>query len=224
MTKELWSEVDAYLSKHLVGDDAALEEAVRDSQRAGLPAIQVTPLQGKFLYLLARALRAERILEIGTLGGYSSIWMGRAIAPNGRLTTLELNPRHAEVARANIARAGLTSVIEVIEGPALESLEKLARARAGPFDLVFIDADKARVPEYVAWGERLARPGTVLVVDNVVREGAVIDPSSPDPNVQGIRRFVADLGRDAHASGTVLQTVGEKHHDGFAFIVVERPA
>jgi predicted O-methyltransferase YrrM len=223
MTQELWTQVDEYLSSLVIGPDEALEATVRSSTAAGLPSIQVTPLQGKFLHLLARAVKAQRVLEIGTLGGYSSIWLARAIAPGGRLTTLELNPRHVEVARANIARAGLSSVIEVVPGPALETLARMVSSHAAPFDLVFIDADKPSTAEYLRWAEKLSRIGTVIVVDNVVREGAIVDPSSPDPSVVGIRRFLGELATDTSVSGTVIQTVSEKKHDGFALIVVDRP-
>lgn len=222
MSKELWTQVDAYLEAMVVGHDEVLEAALRSSEAAGLPPIQVTPLQGKFLHLLARAVHAQRVLEIGTLGGYSSIWLGRAVAPNGRVTSLELNPRHVEVAQANLARAGLSSVVEVVPGRALDSLARLAESHAGPFDLVFIDADKGAIAEYVDWAEKLARPGTVIVVDNVVREGGILDASSGDPNVLGVRRFLAKVGNDPRVSTTVVQTVSEKKHDGFALLLVER--
>ncbi len=223
MSQELWTRVDEYLSSLVIEHDDVLEAALRSSADAGLPQIQVTPLQGKFLHLLARALKAQRVLEIGTLGGYSSIWLARAIAPGGHLTTLELNPRHVEVARANIARAGLTSIVDVVPGPALETLARLAASHAGPFDLIFIDADKPSIAEYLDGAEKLSRVGTVIIVDNVVREGAVVDPANPDPAVLGVRRFLAQLAADPKVSGTVIQTVGEKKHDGFALIVVNRP-
>lgn len=223
MTDPLWTQVDQYLAERLVGRDEALEAALRDSLAAGLPSIQVTPLQGKFLFLLARAVRAQRVLEVGTLGGYSAIWLGRAIAPSGRLTTLELDPRHVAVARANLMRAGLASIVEVVEGPALESLARLSASGQGPFDLIFIDADKQTTLEYVQRAEALSRPGTVIVVDNVVREGGILDTSSLDPKVQGIQRFLTALSTDPRVSATVLQTVSEKKHDGFALLVVDRP-
>lgn len=222
MTERLWTQVDSYLEQHLAQPDAALDAALRASEEAQLPSIQVTPLQGKFLHLLARAVRAKNVLEIGTLGGYSSIWLGRAVAPEGHVTTLELDPRHIEVARKNLSRAGLDSVVEVVPGPALESLARLSAEHAGPFDLVFIDADKPPTADYLRWAKKLSHPGTVIVVDNVVREGAVADPKDPDPRVQGIRRFVKELSEDTDLSATVLQTVSEKKHDGFALIVVDR--
>lgn len=222
MTERLWTQVDSYLEEHLAQPDAALDAALRASEEAQLPSIQVTPLQGKFLHLLARAVRAKNVLEIGTLGGYSSIWLGRAVAPKGHVTTLELDPRHIEVARKNLSRAGLDSVVEVVPGPALESLARLSAEQAGPFDLVFIDADKPPTADYLRWAKKLSHPGTVIVVDNVVREGAVADPKDPDPRVQGIRRFVKELSEDTDLSATVLQTVSEKKHDGFALIVVDR--
>lgn len=222
MTERLWTQVDSYLEEHLAQPDAALDAALRASEEAQLPSIQVTPLQGKFLHLLARAIRAKNVLEIGTLGGYSSIWLGRAVAPKGHVTTLELDPRHIEVARKNLSRAGLDSVVEVVPGPALESLARLSAEQAGPFDLVFIDADKPPTADYLRWAKKLSHPGTVIVVDNVVREGAVADPKDPDPRVQGIRRFVKELSEDTDLSATVLQTVSEKKHDGFALIVVDR--
>lgn len=223
MTQQLWADVDHYVESLLVPSDATLEETLRSSHAAGLPSIQVTPPQGKFLHLLARAIGAQRVLEIGTLGGYSTIWLARALPPEGRLVTLELSPRHAEVARANIERAGLSSVVTIMVGPAMESLDRLARSGDRPFDLIFVDADKPNITEYVHGAERLSRPGSVIVVDNVVREGGLLDATSPDPAVQGVRRFVVDLARDPFATGTVLQTVSEKKHDGFALLVVDRP-
>lgn len=223
MTKEVWAQVDAMISELVVPSDPILDAALAASRVGDLPSIQVTSAQGKFLHLLARAVGAKRVLEVGTLGGYSSIWLGRAVAPDGRVTTLELNPHHAEVARANLARAELSSVVEVVLGPALESLRRFIQERRPPFDLVFIDADKPLITEYLEASERLSHPGTVIVVDNVVREGEVLDATSPDPRVQGVRRFLEHLSGDRHVSGTVIQTVSEKKYDGFALLVVDRP-
>ncbi len=217
---ELWTAVDRYYGGILAASDPDLEAVLEASHAAGLPEIQVSPLQGKLLHLLARALGARRILEIGTLGGYSTVWLGRGLAPEGRLYTLELNPRHAEVARANMVRTGLGHAVEVRVGPALELLPALEREGAGPFDLVFIDADKPSYPDYLDWAVRLSRPRSVIVADNVVRRGDVTDAASPDPNVQGIRRMNEAIARNPRLSATAIQTVGPKGHDGFAFAVV----
>jgi predicted O-methyltransferase YrrM len=222
MDRALWTRVDDYLSRTLVPDDAALAAALADSDAAGLPAIQVTPNQGRFLQLLARSIGARAILELGTLGGYSTLWLARGLAPGGRLVTLEAEPRHAEVARASFARAGLAGVISIRVGPALDTLPKLVAEGAGPFDLVFIDADKPSLPDYFQWSLRLARPGTVIVVDNVVRDGEVADDGSADPSVQGVRRMNALIAAETRVSATALQTVGSKGYDGFAFVLVER--
>ncbi|HEV8480160.1 MAG TPA: O-methyltransferase [Candidatus Eisenbacteria bacterium] len=220
MTQDQWTTVDDYLTQTLVGEDDALTGAVRDSERAGLPAIQVAPNQGKLLYLLARMIGARSILEIGTLGGYSTIWMARALPAGGRLVTLEAEPKHAEVARANFARAGLASVIDLRLGRALDTLPKLAAEGLGPFDLFFIDADKPSIPEYFDWALRLSHPGSLILVDNVVRKGAVADAASDDPNVQGVRRFNERMAREPRVSATTLQTVGVKGYDGIAFALV----
>jgi predicted O-methyltransferase YrrM len=220
MSRELWTAVDRYLTDHLVPPDAALDAALESSDAAGLPAIHVAPNQGKLLWLLARAQRARAILEIGTLGGYSTIWLARGLAADGRLVTLEADPRHAEVARANLARAGLAQIVEVRVGPALDTLPLLESERRGPFDLVFIDADKPGIPEYFAWALRLTGPGSLIVVDNVVRAGAVIDPGSADANVQGVRRFFELLEREQRVSATAIQTVGSKGYDGFTIALV----
>jgi predicted O-methyltransferase YrrM len=222
MDRALWTRVDDYLSRTLVPDDAVLAAALADSDAAGLPAIQVTPNQGRFLQLLARALGAGAILELGTLGGYSTLWLARGLAPGGRLVTLEAEPRHAEVARASFARAGLSDVISIRVGRALDTLPKLLAEGAGPFDLVFIDADKPSLPDYFQWSLRLARPGTVIVVDNVVRDGEVADDGSADPSVQGVRRMNALIAAEPRVSATALQTVGSKGYDGFAFVLVDR--
>ena len=220
MDQGLWSAVDAYLAGALVGTDPALDEAVRASDAAGLPQIQVPPNQGKLLHLLARFGNARSILEIGTLGGYSTIWLARALPPEGRLISLEIDPAYAEVARANIARAGLAEIVEIRVGRALETLPVLATEGAGPFDLVFIDADKPSNPEYFTWALELARPGSLIVVDNVVREGAIVDEGSDDPAVQGVRLLNELMAAEPRVSATAIQTVGSKGHDGFAVALV----
>jgi predicted O-methyltransferase YrrM len=217
---ELWTAVDDYIDGLFEPADAALEEALRASDAAGLPDIQVTANQGHFLQILARLTGARRILEIGTLGGYSTIWLARALAPGGRVTTLEVDPKHAEVARANLARAGLSEVVEVRVGAALETLPTLE----GPFDFTFIDADKVNTPEYFAWAVRLSRAGSVIVVDNVVREGALADAASDDVAVRAMRRFLEEAAREPRVSMTVLQTVGRKKYDGFAIALVSLAA
>ena len=218
--KEQWTVVGQYLADLLVPPDAALGAALAASEAAGLPAIAVAPNEGKLLQLLALMCGARTILEIGTLGGYSTIWLARALPPGGRLVTLELDPAHAEVARANVGRAGLAEVVEVRVGPALETLPRLAAEGRGPFDLVFVDADKGGYPDYLAWALRLTRRGSVIVADNVVREGAVADPASDDPNVRGVRRFLELLAAEPRVSATAVQTVGSKGYDGFAIAVV----
>ena len=215
-----WTSVDELIAEKLLGHDAALEEALRASNAAGLPQIAVSPAQGKLLYLLARIGGAKRILEIGTLGGYSTIWLAQALPPSGRLVTLEADPKHAEVARANLDRAGLGRVTEVVMGPALETLARLEREGEEPFDLVFIDADKQSTPDYFYWALRFTRSGSVIVVDNVVREGAILDPEDQDPSVEGIRRFYELARGDARVDATAIQTVGVKGYDGFAIVLV----
>ena len=216
MTKDQWTAVDGYLSELLVPPDPALDAALRTSAQHGLPEINVAPNQGKLLYLLALSMGATNILEIGTLGGYSTIWLARALPPDGKLITLEADAKHATVARSNIARAGLSDVVEVILGRAIDTLPKLEHDGRGPFDLVFIDADKVSTPDYFTWALRLSRPGSVIVVDNVIREGAVIDAASQDVSVQGVRRFMEMLAREPRVAATALQTVGAKGYDGFA--------
>ncbi|MBY8342520.1 O-methyltransferase [Streptomyces spinosirectus] len=213
---QLWDDVDDYFTTQLSPNDEALDAAVRDSEAAGLPEIAVTAPQGKFLQLLAQIQGARSILEIGTLGGYSTIWMARALPEDGRLISLEYNARHAEVATRNIARAGLERIAQVRVGPALESLPKLADENPAPFDLVFIDADKSNNPQYVEWALRLTRSGSLIVVDNVVRQGRVTDPDSADPDVVGTRTALELIARHPRLTGTALQTVGSKGHDGFA--------
>ncbi|MER6820908.1 O-methyltransferase [Streptomyces cellulosae] len=214
----LWNAVDDYFTERLLGDDPddALTAALRDSDAAGLPPIAVSPLQGKLLQLLARIQGARRVLEIGTLGGYSTIWLGRALPADGHLVTLEYDPRHAEVAVRNIARAGLAEQVEVRVGPALESLPKLTDEQPPPFDLVFIDADKANNPHYVEWALRLTAAGSLIVLDNVVRGGRVADPDNTDPDVLGTRAALEMFGTHPRLDATAVQTVGVKDHDGFA--------
>jgi predicted O-methyltransferase YrrM len=220
MLQERWSAVDSYIGENLVPADPVLEAALRASSDAGLPPISVSPSQGKLLHLLARARGARTILEIGTLGGYSAIWLARALPPGGRLITLEAEPRHAEVARANLAHAGLADVAEVRVGPALDTLPKLQAGGDGPFDLIFIDADKPGYPDYLPWSLRLSRPGSMIIADNVVRGGAVADSASTDANVQGVRRFIEMLAAEPRVSATAIQTVGSKGYDGFALALV----
>ena len=213
---QLWDDVDDYFSGHLSPDDEALEAALRDSEAGGLPAISVTPAQGKLLQLLAQIQGARTILEIGTLGGYSTIWMGRALPEDGRLISLEYSAKHAEVATRNLARAGLERIAEVRVGPALESLPKLADENPAPFDLVFIDADKANNAHYVEWALRLTRAGSLIVLDNVVRGGRVLNADSTEPDVVGTRAALDLIATHPRLTGTAIQTVGSKGHDGFA--------
>jgi predicted O-methyltransferase YrrM len=210
------ADVDAYLAGLLVPPDSALEAALRESAAAGLPAHDVSPPQGKLLEVLARAVGARMVLELGTLGGYSTIFLARALPPEGRLITLEANAAYAEVARANVDRAGLAATVEVRTGPALEALPGLD----GPFDLIFVDADKRSNPQYLEWALRLSRPGTLIVADNVVRGGAVADPGSDDPAVRGVRSFLEMLAAEPRVEATAIQTVGAKGWDGLAIAVV----
>jgi predicted O-methyltransferase YrrM len=220
MNQEVWTAVDQYINSLLVPGDPVLDAAIVASNTAGLPQIQVSPPQGKLLQLVARILGARNILEIGTLGGYSTIWMARALPPDGRLITLEADAKHAEVARGNFSRAGLANVIEVRLGPALESLPKLAAEGRGPFDLVFIDANKSTMAEYFDWALRLSRRGSVIISDNVIRDGRVVDSASDDPDIQGVRRFNERLATEPRVSATEIQTVGSKGYDGFALALV----
>ncbi|MBV7698444.1 O-methyltransferase [Streptomyces sp. TRM70350] len=213
---QIWDVVDEYFSTHLSRDDEVLRAALRDSEAAELPRVNVTATQGKFLQLLAQVQGARNILEIGTLGGYSTIWLGRALPADGRLISLEYSPKHAEVATRNIARAGLDKVVEVRVGPALESLPQLADENPPPFDLVFIDADKANNAHYVEWALKLTRAGSLIVVDNVVRGGRVAEADSPAPDVQGTRAAIELIGSHPRLTGTAIQTVGSKGYDGFA--------
>ncbi len=215
----LWTAVDRYLGDLLVSGDPALEAALAASAAAGLPAINVSPTQGKLLHLLARAIGARNVLEIGTLGGYSTIWLARALPDGGRVISLEADAKHAEVARANVARAGLESSVEVRLGMALDLLPGLVEG-AAPFDFVFIDADKPNNAAYFEWALKLSRPGSIIVVDNVVRDGDVIDADSDSPTVQGVRRLLERLAAEPRVSATAIQTVGSKGYDGFAIALV----
>lgn len=220
MTQAQWTEVDRYLNDTLTRSDAALRSALKASAAAGLPPINVAPNQGKFLQLLAQLQGAKKILEIGTLGGYSTIWLARALPPGGRLITLEYEPKHAEVARANLANAGLSDRVEVRVGRAVDTLPQLAAEGLAPFDFVFIDADKSGYPDYFEWSMKLTRRGGVIVLDNVIRAGAVADPNNTDPNVQGVRRAHERIAAEPRVSATAIQTVGLKGYDGFTIALV----
>ena len=224
MAEDQWTEVDQYFSERLIPSDPILESALEASIAAGLPAIAVSPNQGKLLQILAQIVGARSILEIGTLGGYSTIWLARALPAGGRLITLELDPKHAEVAKQNVSRAGLQDLVDVRIGDALTTLPKLSAERRGPFDLIFIDADKRGTPDYFTWALELSRPGSLIVTDNVIRDGALIDPASEDPAVQGARRFHELLASDRsgaqRVSATTIQTVGSKGYDGFTLALV----
>lgn len=220
MTQEVWTAVDQYIQGVLFPSDSIMDAAIAASEAAGLPNIQVSPPQGKLLHLLARLEGARNILEIGTLGGYSTIWMARALPQGGRLVTLEADAKHADVARANFVRAGLASVIELRLGPALETLPRVAAEGLGPFDFVFIDANKNTMAEYFDWALKLSRPGSVIIADNVIRDGAVMEAASKDPDIQGVRRFNERLAAESRVSATEIQTVGSKGYDGFALAVV----
>ncbi len=220
--QDIWSEVDRYFGDQLAPSDRALDAALKANEKEGLPTIDVTWFLGKFLDLLVRIARAKRVLEIGTLGGYSTIWMARALPDDGQVVSLELDPHHAEVARANLRNAGLLHKVDLRVGRASESLADLDAGDAEPFDLIFIDADKSGYPEYLDWSLKLSRPGTVIVADNVVRDGKVIQPENPDPDIKGVRRFTELVAAEPRLSATVLQTVGSKGYDGFAVAVVLR--
>lgn len=218
--EEDWAAVDRYITDMLVPPDPVLDAALAASDAAGLPTIQVAPNQGKLLALLAQVQGARSILEVGTLGGYSTIWMARALPAGGRLITLEADARHADVARSNIAAAGLDGVVEVRLGKALDTLPRLASEGSGPFDLIFIDADKSNNPEYFSWALELSRVGTLIIVDNVIRSGAVIDSTSEDPDIEGTRRLYELMAAEPRVSATAIQTVGSKGHDGLAIALV----
>lgn len=218
--QELWNRVDRRLEELLIGPEESLSAALESNREGGLPSIDVSPLFGKFLGLLIGISDTRRVLEIGTLGGYSTTWMARALPEDGHVVSLELNPHHAEVARANLARAGVMDRVEIRVGPAIESLRELQEEGVEPFDFIFIDADKKSMPVYLDWSLKLARRGTILVADNVVREGKILDADSTDEDVQGTRRFLELAGSNPRLRVTALQTVGVKEHDGFAVVVV----
>jgi len=215
-SEALWASVDRYLNDTLIPPDPILDAALNANKAANLPAIDVSPSQGKLLQLLAETQGARRILEIGTLGGYSTINLARALPPGGKLITLELDPHHAKVALANIAHAGLAHAVELRLGPALDSLAQLHAEHVEPFDLIFLDANKDGYPHYLTAALKLVRPGTLILADNVIRDGEIIDATSTDPNVQGVRRFLETLAADPRISSTAVQTVGSKGYDGFA--------
>ena len=217
--QKVWIDVDRYLVETLHLSDPVLEAVIEANAAAQLPAIDVTPNQGKLLHLFAKLMQARKILEIGTLGGYSTIWLARALPPEGRLVSLEFSPKHAEVAASNIRRAGLSNRVEIRVGAALDLLPEVEKGLA-PFDLIFIDADKPNNPGYLEWAVKLSRPGTLIIVDNVVRDGAVRDAASQDPAIQGTRHMFDLMSQDSRLSSTALQTVGSKGYDGFAMALV----
>ena len=221
MTRDRWAAVDRYLAAAFVHRDAGLDAAAAAREAAGLPPVDVSPGEGKFLYLLARVREARAILEVGTFAGYSTIWLARALPPDGRLVTLEIDPARAALARANVARAGLATRVDMRVGPALDTLPRLAAEGAGPFDLIFLDADKRNNPGYLEWSLRLARPGTLIVADNIVRGGAVADPETRDPDALGVRRFNEMVAADPRLAAAAMQTVGAKGWDGLALVLVE---
>lgn len=216
VSQNQWDSVDEYFNGLFVPSDHALESALNATVEAGMPQISVAPNQGKLLYLLARSHNTKSILEIGTLAGYSTIWLARGMQAGGRLVTLEIDPLHAEVARSNIARAGLSQIVEVMLGSAHESLAQLVAQNAGPFDLVFIDADKASTPAYIEYSMQLTRPGSLIIIDNVVRHGQVSNPDTTDVNVQGVQKALTMLANDPRIVITAIQTVGSKGYDGLA--------
>jgi predicted O-methyltransferase YrrM len=222
MSQEHWTAVDRYITDQLLPPDPQLEAALQASTDAGLPAISVSPNQGKLLHLLALAHGARNILEIGTLGGYSTIWLARALPADGKLITLEYEPKHAQVAHSNLARAGVGKVVELRVGPALETLPQLAIEGRGPFDFIFIDADKENYPGYWQWALKLSQRGTMIIADNVVRAGGVADPSHADPRVQAVRRLHELIAAEPRVSATTIQTVGSKGYDGFTLALVLR--
>jgi predicted O-methyltransferase YrrM len=220
MVEDVWRSVGDYFGKLLLGRDPVLDSALEANTAGGLPSIDVSPEQGKLLHLLALSIGARRILEVGTLGGYSTIWLARALPPDGRLLTCEIDPRHAEEARSNLAEAGLDGIAEVRVGPAADTLAALDSTVDGPFDLTFIDADKASNATYFEQALRLSRPGSMIIVDNVVRSGRVADAGSSDPAVLGTRRLAETVAREERVSATVIQTVGSKGYDGFLLALV----
>lgn len=221
MTNTLFEDVDRYINSLFVGDDPVLDEVLAAADKAGLPKIQVSPSLGKLLHVFAKLTGAKRILELGTLAGYSTIWMARALPEDGLLVTMEYDMTHANVARGNLALAGLEDRVEIMVGPALTSLEELAVRGEAPFDMVFIDADKDNYPAYLDWSLRLTRPGSLILADNVVREGRVLDAESTDTVIQGARAFNQQLAADLRVDATIIQQIGEKGHDGLAVAVVK---
>jgi len=219
-----WTAVDSYISAELHLSDPALDAALAANRAAGLPAIDVAPNQGKLLHLFAKMISARRILEIGTLGGYSSIWLARALPPTGKLVSLEFNPKHAEIARANIANARLSHLVEIRVGAALDTLPKLQAEISDPFDFIFVDADKPNNAAYLQWAIKLSHPGTLIIVDNVIRDGAVADAAGTDKDVLGARQLFDALAAEPRLSSTALQTVGSKGYDGFAMAIVNSAA
>ena len=220
MDDTIWNDVDRFFTDTLLPHDPVFEETLRAAEDAGLPMISVSAPQGMLLHVLVRALGARRVLEIGTLAGYSTIWMARALPEGGTVVTLEIDPHHAEVARRNFERAGVDGVVDLRLGPALDSLAAIDKERGGPFDLVFVDADKQTYPEYVRWALRLAKPGTLLVVDNVVRAGRILEAGSEDAAVAGTRLALEMMGAEPRLLSTAIQTVGSKSYDGFALALV----
>lgn len=222
MNQNQWTAIDDFFIENLHHDeDVALDDALTTSKAAGLPDISVTPTQGKLLMLLAMTQGAKRVLEVGTLGGYSTIWLGRGLPTDGRIVTLEYDPRHADVARRNIDNAGFGEMVDIRVGKAVDSLKTLVNEVAKPFDLVFLDADKASLPDYLEWSLKLSRPGTVIIADNVTRHGDVINDASTDPHVQGVRTYLEMAGKHPRLESTAIQTIGSKGADGFAISVVK---
>jgi len=220
MDQELFESVDAYISNLFGYEDAVLKETIKSMEEAGIPAISISANQGKFLQLLARLNNAKRILELGTLGGYSTIWLGRALPVDGYLLTLELEQSHADVAQQNINKAGLKQIVQIRVGKALEQLPLIVREGTAPFDMIFIDADKEPYAEYFEWALKLSRPGTLIVADNVIREGQVLNDDSTDERVKGVQRFNKALAANKQVSATIFQTIGSKEHDGMAIAIV----
>jgi caffeoyl-CoA O-methyltransferase len=220
MNKELFENVDQYINNLLAHEDEALRAAEASVKEADIPPISISANQGKFLHVLARLANSKKILEIGTLVGYSTIWLARALPPDGQLITLELDRKHADVAQKNIIRAGLKSIVNIRIGKALDLLPVLKENGEGPFDMIFIDADKSPYAEYFEWALKLSRPGTLIVADNVIREGKVLDAKSSDEMVQGVQRFNSILSKNSAVTATIIQTVGSKDHDGMAIAVV----
>ncbi len=220
MSQDLWTKVDEYINEITIKPDAALEAAAASAVTANLPPISVTPAHGKLLHLIARAHGSKRILEIGTLAGYSTIWLARAVLPNGQVISLESDEKHAQIARDNMLRAGISGRVQIRVGDALATLPQLAAEKQQPFDFVFIDADRTNLAEYFDWAVKLSRQGSIIIVDNVVRKGGVIDKSSDDINVKGVRRFNERLVADTRVTATMVQTVSSKGYDGFAMALV----